>query len=141
MSPRLWPFSWYNTRYGIAVLVFLRLAAGALADVLPAPRKAICLGHPLLVRSRRGLCIHPMKTGSAGKSRNRIRISRRAWTALLRVFFESHYKTGEGILSGFGDLGGYLLPSRYPSESKSLTKASGPDWLIETSAPAKLFIR
>ena len=34
--PQLWPHSWYNTRYGLAVLPGLALAGGALAALVPA---------------------------------------------------------------------------------------------------------
>src|SRR6185369_8296118 len=39
--PALWPYTWYNTRYGLAVLPLAALAAGALVTVIPAKARML----------------------------------------------------------------------------------------------------
>src|SRR5205807_1332984 len=46
--PGLWPFSYYNNRYGIAVLVLAVFACGAIPLVLPARAKLLGLAAPAL---------------------------------------------------------------------------------------------
>ena len=49
--PHLWPFSYYNTRYGIAVLPLAAFAAGALVLVVPARWRTWTLLIPLVAGS------------------------------------------------------------------------------------------
>lgn len=96
--PTLWPFSYYNTRYGLAVVVFLSFAVGALASILP--RRAITLLLPLV-------SLLPWFSTPINLKESQVNSeSRRAWTAQTAAYFTAHYRNGEGILTEFGDLAG-----------------------------------
>jgi hypothetical protein len=130
--PTLWPFSYYNTRYGIAVLVFCAFAAGALAEVLH--RKSLCLIIPLL--SVTPWLINP----SPGhwicwKESEQNSLSRRAWTRAAARFLDGNYKLGDGILLHFGDLAGIFGQSHIPLR-EAIHEGTKPDWLPAIAAPA-----
>jgi hypothetical protein len=132
--PTLWPFSYYNTRYGIAVLVFCAFAAGALADVLLAHHKLFVLVLPLFSVSP--WLIHPSpEHWICWKESEQNSLSRRAWTNAGSRFLSANYKTGDGILMHFGDLAGILAKSHLPLR-EAIHDGSEPDWLPAISVPA-----
>jgi hypothetical protein len=132
--PTLWPFTYYNTRYGIAVTVFAAFACGALVDRFVRHRKYFTVVIPLLA-------VMPWLTHRTPaewicwKESDYNSVSRRAWTASAASFIKSNYRMGDGVLSGFGDLTGIFCKLGYPL--KEIThEGIHPDWLIETTAPA-----
>ncbi len=129
--PDLWPFTWYNTRYGIAVFVFCAFAVGALADVLPTTRPSLAFIIPLVAILP--WIAHPSpQNWICWKESEQNSISRRAWTATAATFLRTNYKTGDGILAGFGDLTGIFCRMALPL--REIThEGIHPDWLIETT--------
>jgi hypothetical protein len=128
--PTLWPFSYYNTRYGIAVLVFCAFAAGALADrfkllscALPVLSVAPWLFHP---SPDHWICWKESQQNS---------LSRRAWTSSAAHFLTTNYRTGDGILLSFGDLAGIFCTSGLPLR-EAIHEGTKPDWLPAIGAPA-----
>lgn len=111
--PTLWPFSYYNTRYGIAMLAFSAFAAGALADVLPLPRKLLLLVLPLV--SVMPWLAHPSPDNwICWKESQHNSASRRAYTNAAVRFLHDNYQLGDGMLIHFGDVAGILCKAGLP---------------------------
>jgi len=130
--PTLWPFSYYNTRYGIALVVFCAFAAGALADVLVIRRQRFALAIPVLAlvpwfiqpSPERWICWKESEQNS---------ISRRAWTSAAVQFLQANYKEGDGVLAHMGDIAGIFCKAAIPLHEMT-HDGTNPDWLIETKA-------
>ena len=111
--PSLWPHSYYNTRYPIAVLLFLGFAAGA--TVLLAPRRfrpLAALAVALLAVTPWLLHRHP-EDWICWKESEVNSTSRRAWTAQAATVLEQDYHGG-GIFADFGDLTGIFARAGIP---------------------------
>jgi hypothetical protein len=132
--PVLWPFSYYNTRYGIAVLVFCAFAAGALADVLYARRKFLALVVPLLAVAPWIVQPSP-EHWICWKESQQNSLSRRAWTKAAASFLNANYQTGDGVLIHFGDLAGIFGKAHIPLR-EAIHEGAKPDWLPAIGAPA-----
>ncbi len=100
--PVLKPFSWYNTRYGMAVLPLFALAAAGLVAVAPPKARAVAA---LLVTAVAILpwITHPSPSYWITWAESRVNSeSRRAWTREAAEFLRPLYKPGAGILSSYG---------------------------------------
>lgn len=131
--PTLYPFSYYNTRYGIAVLPLAAFGAGALILLIPRHWRKAAVALPLIAIS----CwlIRPSRQNwVCWKESERNSISRRAWTAAAARFFEKNYRQGDGILISFSDVPGVLCRDRI-HVSESLYEGNGPPWLINAYRP------
>ncbi len=129
--PPLYPFTYYNTRYGIALAVAAAFAAGSLvqgsrrvAFVLSLIAIAPWLLHP---GPEHWITWKESQVNSAG---------RRAWTRAGAQFFQAHYQGGEGILaySGTGDVAAIFSPAQIPLR-EVLHIGNGPAWLATTRRP------
>jgi hypothetical protein len=133
--PGLWPHSYYNTRYGIAVVFLAAFAAGAVvllfrqrlracAWLLPVIAIFPWLAHP---SAENVICWKESQVNSD---------SRRAWTAAAANYFRQHYVPGEGIFttSGTGDIAGIFCRARIPL-SEVLHEGNGPAWLAAKTRP------
>ncbi len=133
--PQLWPFSYYNSRYGIAVVVLAAFAAGAIVLVLPAAWTRwtwilvpLSVAPWLLQPSQQNwICWKESQVNS---------VSRRAWTRAGAQFLRSNYRSGQGILieSGTGDVSGILCYARIPLR-ETLYIGNGPAWYANTIRP------
>lgn len=131
--PTLWPFSYYNTRYGIAVLAFCAFTAGALADVVIARSKWLVWAIPLL--SVAPWILYPSNQNwICWKESERNSLSRRVWTSGAARFVNANYKNGEGILMQFGDLAGILCKAELPMR-EAIHEGTQPDWLPAVAMP------
>ncbi len=105
--PHLYPFSYYNTRYGIAVLPLAAFAAAALVPWFPERRRWIALAIPLAALSPwllwpdpgNWICWKESQVNSA---------ARRAWTQAAADYLRANYKDGDRILAPFGDISGIV---------------------------------
>ncbi|MBV9679063.1 MAG: hypothetical protein JO185_22190, partial [Acidobacteriaceae bacterium] len=103
--PQLWPFTYYNTRYGIAVVVWAAFATGAVAIAIPQRWKRFAAVLPiitalpwLLTPSRENwICWKESEVNS---------VARRVWTATATDYLEAHYRAGQGIIAPFSDVTG-----------------------------------
>jgi hypothetical protein len=131
--PALWPHSYYNNRYGMAVLVLAAFACGAIALVLPARARLVGLAAPALCAMFWAWHASP-RNWIIWKESQVNSVSRRAWRNAAADFLKRNYRPGEGILSGTGDLPGiYCQASVHFRETLNI--GNGPDWLAATSRP------
>ena len=132
--PYLWPHSWYNTRYGLAVLPLAALAAAAL--VLLAPRRfrwwaaaaIVAIGvSPWLTapRPEAWVCWKESQVNSE---------ARRAYTREAAAFLRANYQPGAGIFTSFGDLAGVLQEAGIPLR-EALQDGNVPHWEAAVGRP------
>jgi len=137
--PPLWPHTYYNSRYGLALLPLLAVGAGALVAWTP-PRWArwaalITVGAgmaPWLAAPRPDAWItwKEAAVNSAG---------RRAWTKEAAAFLGPRYRRGSGIYTSFGDLTGIFRNMPLPLR-ETLTGDNEPHWQAAFGRP-DLFLR
>ncbi|HYP09838.1 MAG TPA: hypothetical protein VER03_26675 [Bryobacteraceae bacterium] len=112
--PHLWPNSYYNTRYGLAALPLLAFTGAALVALLPdrframgAAAVVVAATLPWLAHSRPDAWI-TWKESQVNSE------ARRAWTKEAADFFKANYRSGDGIVFGFGDLTGVVRVAGIP---------------------------
>ena len=104
--PVLKPFSYYNSRYGLAVMPLFALAAAALVTVVPRPARTI-LAMLAICAAVAPWILHPSPSTWVTWEESRINSeSRRQWTRQAADYLRPRYARGSGILTGFGDLTG-----------------------------------
>lgn len=136
--PPLPPYSYYNTRYGLAVVMLASFATGAIVLVLPQKWKKIAF--VLVVISVFPWLLHPSQDAWVCWKESEVNsVARRAWTAAGASFMQAHYHRGNGILTSFGDLMGIFSLSRIPL-CETLHKGNGPEWIAAIERP-DLFTR
>ena len=132
--PDLPPFSYYNTRYGLAALPLLALCAGAC--VLAAPQKfrtAVTIAIvtlsvlPWLARPYpdQWVCWKESQVNSD---------TRRAWTHSAAAYLRANYQPGVGIFSALGDLAGVYREAGIPLR-EVLHEGNGPAWMAAGARP------
>jgi hypothetical protein len=125
--PQLPPYSFYNTRYGLAALPVIALCAGA--GVLLAPVRYRALAASVVIAAALGqwgldaragnwICWEESQVNSE---------SRRAWTHQAAQFFTDHYRPGTGIFSSLGDLAGIYREAGIPLR-QVLQEGNGAAW-------------
>jgi len=95
--PHLWPFSYYNTRYGLAALPLLGFCAAALVTRPAVATLAVALSiSPWLVHPshERWITWAESRTNSEG---------RRAWMQDAAAWLAPRFVRGSGIISSSGD--------------------------------------
>jgi hypothetical protein len=131
--PTLPPHSYYNTRYGISLIVPAAFALGALVLALPVQRRRLGFALPILCTlpwlwrpsPENWICWKESQVNSE---------SRRAWTRAGANFLQAHYRPGQGILTGYGDVPGIFCRAGLPLR-ETLNIGNGPDWFAATSRP------
>lgn len=133
--PQLWPHSYYNTRYGIAVVFAAAFAAGAIPLLLPRRVKSYAWLLPLLALAP--WVAHPSRENWICWKESQVNSdSRRVWTQKAAMFLRARYIRDEGILttSGSGDMAGIFCRARIPL-AQALHEGNGPEWLAATRRP------
>lgn len=128
--PDLYPFSYYNTRYAMAVLPLAAFAIAALITLIPKraqiPSVLAASLIPLLA------WIHqPPVTWKESEVNSE---SRRAYTSQAAQFLAANYRPGSGILFPFGDLTAVLREANIPLR-EGLHEGNGADWTAATTRP------
>jgi len=112
--PTLKPFSYYNSRYGLAVLPLLALAAAALVTIAPARIRAWA-AILLVLAAIAPWALHPSPSNWVTWEESRVNSeSRRAWTAQAVDYLKPRYLRGTGILGEAGDLRGVYREAGIP---------------------------
>ncbi len=133
--PQLWPHSYYNTRYGIAVVFLAAFSTGAIPLLMPVRIRRYAWALPAIAIAP--WLIHPSPEHWICWKESQVNSdSRRIWTKAAADFFSAHYMRGQGILtmSGSGDMAGILCRARIPL-AEALHEGNGPAWLAATSRP------
>jgi len=125
--PELWPFSYYNTRYGIAVLPVAAFAMGGLVLAIPPRWRLAAVAIPLAsalawlipFSPDRWVCWKESQVNS---------VTRRAWTHSAAGFLRANYQKGDMVLAPFGDLTGILCEASVPLK-ESIHEGNGDEWL------------
>jgi len=131
--PYLYPYSYYNVRYGLAALPFVALAAGAVAETFPEfwRRRATLLfamGVMLpwaFTTQENWVCWKESQVNSE---------ARRKWTAEAAQYMRENYRMGSGIITSFGDLAG-IFPAAGIPFAETLHEGNGPAFLAAIQKP------
>jgi len=131
--PALWPHSYYNSRYAIALLLPLAFAGGALLKLVPTRMQflgvialaAVPAVSWTALREQPPICWKESEVNS---------LSRRQWTGEAAAFLRDNYRPGSGILFPFGDLTGALRQAGIPLR-EGLHEGNGPAWFTATARP------
>jgi len=101
--PGLWPHSWYNTRYGLAALPLMALAAAALIMLVPRNLRAATVAL-IIVAGGIHWVIHPQPESWITWAESRANSTgRRAWMHAAADYLRPRYVRGSGIVSSGGD--------------------------------------
>jgi len=131
--PQLWPFSYYNTRYGLAALPLLALAAGALVAVAPVRFRRLA-ALLVVLAGISGWIAFPRQEGWICWKESQVNsVARRAWTRQTADFLRAEYRTGDGALFFFGDLSGVFQQAGIPLR-ETLHQGNEPLWWAAVSA-------
>jgi hypothetical protein len=137
--PNLWPFSYYNTRYGLAMLPPAAFAAAALVAWSPARLRPIAalavigIGvAPWMMERRMEACI-TWKESVVNST------ARRAWTSEAAEFLRSNYRPHSGIFTTFGDITGIFQRAGIPL-GDTLTWDNSAYWTAAAVRP-DMFLR
>lgn len=120
--PSLWPNTYYNTRYGLSILPLLAFGAAACANI-PNLKWIATLIVPAVVipwiaypHPNNWICWKESQVNSE---------ARRLWTRQAAAYLGSHYHSGDGIITSFGDLSGILRTANIPLR-EALHEGNGP---------------
>jgi len=131
--PPLWPFSYYNSRYGIAVVPLCALASGAIVAALPHGRKKLALLLPPFAVSP--WLLHPSPEYWICWKESQVNsVDRRVWTAAGSSFLDANYRPRQSILTSTGDVTGIYCRSRIHL-SETINIGNGPTWFLATLRP------
>ncbi len=132
--PRLWPFSYYNTRYGLAALPLLAFAAGALVAASPARLRRVACVAAILAAASPWLLPPTPESWVCWKESQVNSLGRRAATKEAAEFLKANYVRGAGIAAPFGDLAGALRQAGIPL-AEMLHEDNAPYWQTALAKP------
>ena len=131
--PPLWPHTYYNSRYGIAIVALCAFSAGAVVPLLPHNLKKFAFALPL-VAALPWLAFPSQNNWICWKESQVNSIDRRAWTEVAARYLLTRYQTGQGILTSTGDVGGiYCRAGIHLSETLNI--GNGPAWMAAIKRP------
>jgi hypothetical protein len=132
--PILWPFSYYNARYGLAALPLAAAAAAALMYALPR-RAQWPATFALAAAAVIPWLAYPRPDSWVSWKEAQVNsVDRRSWTRPAAEYLRQHYHRGDGILSGFGDQTGIFTAAAIPLK-EVLHDGNGPAWFAATVRP------
>jgi hypothetical protein len=132
--PDLWPSSYYNSRYGLAL--FPALAFGAAALVWLAPARAQCWAAAAVVlAAATPWLIQPRLDAWITWKESQVNSeARRAWTREAAEYLAPRYRRGSGIITTFGDITGIFRTAGIPLR-ETLTWDNWPHWPAAVARP------
>jgi hypothetical protein len=131
--PQLWPHSYYNTRYGIAVVAVAAFALGGIVTATPPKWRKFAWLIPVIAVVP--WLSHPSPQESVCWKESQINsVSRRAWTEAAAQFLTTHDHLGQGVLAPFGDVTGIFCRAGIPI-AEMLHDSNLEDWLPSISRP------
>ncbi len=132
--PTLAPHSYYNTRYGLAVLPLLALAAASLVSFVP--RRARGAAALLVIAAGTVYwAVHPSPESWITWKESAVNSEgRRQWVHEAAEFLGPRYVLGSGILTSFGDLTAIYREMGIPLR-ETFTGDNGVPWLATVTRP------
>jgi len=132
--PVLPPYTYYNTRYGLAGLPLLVVGGAALVALLPV-RAHGWAAVAVVVAASVPWLIHPSSANWVTWEESRVNSkARRAWTRQAADYLAPRYQAGSGILTSFGDLSGVFRQAGIPLR-ETFTGDNGLMWLAAVRRP------
>jgi hypothetical protein len=101
--PNLWPNTYYNSRYGMAVLPLAAFAAAAFVAWLPERWRRAGAAAVVLVGISQWIAYPNRQSWVTWKESEVNSAARRAWTHEAAEFLKPRYERGTGIVMHFGD--------------------------------------
>jgi hypothetical protein len=130
--PTLWPFSWYNTRYAIALLPWAAFAAGAIVTFVPARARPVAALVMVLLQV--GFSIRSSPISICWKESAVNSEARREWTKEAAQYLAENFEPRSGIAISFGDLAGVLRTAGIPIR-EALHEGNHPEWDATIARP------
>jgi hypothetical protein len=130
--PVLCPFSYYNTRYGLALLPLSVFAAGSLVWAAGKYRAAAAVAV-VAVAVLPWIVAFSEESWITWKEAQVNSEARRVWTRQAAETLRP-YEHGEGVISSFGDMTGVFRLAGIPLR-ETLTGDNGPLWLGAVARP------
>jgi hypothetical protein len=132
--PTLPPFSWYNTRYGLAALPLLAVAAAGLVAIAPRGVSAV-LAALVVAAAAVPWLLHPQPRNWITWEESRVNSeARRAWTDEAAAYLGPRYRVGEGLLTSFSEVTVVYRRLGIPLHD-TLTGDNGLLWLAALQRP------
>jgi hypothetical protein len=132
--PSLWPNTFYNTRYGLAVFPLLVFAGGALVALAPARAQAV-LAVLVVAAGAAYWAIHPSHENWITWKESQVNSEgRRQWTREAAEFLKPRYRPGSGIITSFGNLTGIYREMGLPLR-EAFTDMNGVPWQATVTRP------
>jgi hypothetical protein len=132
--PDLWPNSYYNSRYGLALFPALAFGAAALVWLVPARARRLAAAAVVLAAATPWL-IHPHPDAWITWKESQVNSeARRAWTREAAQYLAPRYRPGSGIITTFGDITGIFRMAGIPLR-ETLTWDNWPLWPAAVSRP------
>jgi hypothetical protein len=129
--PSLWPHSWYNTRYALAMLPLLALGGGALA----AMRKGAAWPALIVLTGAGFWAFHlDHEDWITWKESEQNSLVRRPWTHAGALYLETHARPTDTFISTFGDISGIYREAGIHFE-RTLTWDDGLIWQAAINRP------
>jgi hypothetical protein len=125
--PHLWPFSYYNTRYGLSMLPLAALGVGALIVWIPGVARGIAVAVAVIGVSLPWFVPMQMSNLITWKESQVNSEQRRAWTNETADYLLRARREGERIRMPFGDMTGILRKARIPLR-ETIHEGDSPWW-------------
>lgn len=132
--PELWPHSWYNTRYGLALLPLAAVSAGALASIAPR-RLEIPVAAGVIAAAILPWLEHPRPDyWITWKESLMNSVARREWTRQAAEFLKPRLGPSDEVLTSFGDITAVFRTAGIPLR-RTLTINNEPQWQVTILRP------
>jgi len=132
--PDLWPNSFYNSRYGLAIFPALAFGAAVLVSLAPA-RAQRWAAAAVVLAAVTPWVIHPRPDAWITWKESQVNSeARRAWTREAAEYLAPRYRRGSGIITTFGDITGIFRAAGIPLR-ETLTWDNWPHWQAAVTRP------
>ena len=128
-----YPYSFYNTRYGLSAFCLMAFCGSALVAV--PPRRRGLAAALVAIASCAYWVMHPAPPNWVTWEESRVNSEgRRAWTRQAADYLLPHYVHGSGIITSFGDLTGIYREMGVPIR-ETFSEVNGLPWLAAVEKP------
>jgi len=132
--PDLWPKTYYNSRYGLALFPALAFGAAVLVSLVPARAQRLAAAAVVLAAAIPWL-IQPRPDAWITWKESQVNsAARRAWTREAAEYLAPRYRRGAGIITTFGDITGIFRAAGIPLR-ETLTWDNWPHWPAAVTRP------